>query len=374
MSLSEQEIENLKPSGTLRFYPDGQGLYIAVTPSGEKFWYCGTQEGGQERRTSMGRYPDIGLEKARELNRSLRGPAAPAILSQVAEDWYGTRCAGVDAPKTLEAKRSRLDRLILPELGGRDIRSITSRDVISLVRGVQEARGANIGARVRIILSQIFQYAIAAGLCDGNPAAQIHGALVPVPEARHYAVVRTEEEARAVLRSVNAYEGNPVVRLGLLLLAHTFVRPGEMRLAEWPEVGLDRSEWRIPAARMKMRQEHVVPLSSQALGLFRALRDVVAHPLYCFALPGRDRPMARTMFSLAMRSLGYGEGRMTPHGFRGMASTLLNERGFAADVIERQLAHRERSGVRASYNRAEYMDDRRRMMQWWGDYVEGLMR
>ena len=374
MALTELKVKNLKPKDKRYLVGDGQGLYIAVMPTGEKYWYYRTWKNGREHKYSLGRYPDVGLKQAREIKYSYRGrqKQTPALLSAVAEDWYTTRCVPADAKRTLRNKRSRLDRLVLPQFGGRDIKSITPRELTDYLQKVQKNRGIFIGYCVKNILSQIFQYALAAGLCEWNPAAQISGALIPRPESRHYAVVRTEDEARKVLRDVDAYPGNAVVRLGLLLLAHTFVRPGEMRLAQWSELDLDGAEWRIPAERMNMGREHVVPLSPQALALFRQLRGIVNHPIWCFVLPRHDAPIGASAFCLALKRLGYGKGRMTPHGFRGMASTLLNEHGFAPDVIERQLAHIPGNTVRAAYNRAEYLDERRRMMDWWGNYLDGL--
>ena len=374
MPLTELKIKNLKPRKSRYLVSDGHGLSIAVMPTGEKYWWLRSWENGKERKVSLGRYPDVGLKQARELRYAPAAPKAPAAvpLSQVAEDWYQTRCVPVDAPHTLAAKRSRLDRFILPALGGLDITQIKPQALLALLRKIQEDRGPTTGARARMILSQIFQYAIAAGLCEWNPAQQLAGALIPLPPPRHLSVIRTEDEARAVLRAVGGYERNPIARLGLLLLAHTFVRPGELRLAQWPEVDFDAAEWKIPAARMKMRVEHVVPLSTQACALFSELRALTRRPVWCFALPLSAKPIGKTFLSNALRRLGYGQGKMTPHGFRGMASTLLNENGFPPDVIERQLAHTERNAVRAAYNRAEHLDERRRMMQWWGDYLDGL--
>ena len=377
MPLSELKIRNLKPRKSRYLVNDGQGLYIAVMPTGEKYWYVRTREGGVEKKHSLGRYPDIGLKEARELRYTAkRGEReTPTVLSTVAEEWYQMRCVPALSPSTLYNKRSYMDRFILPLFGGRDIKSITPQELKQALQKIQHDRGPHVGHRVRGLLSQIFRYAIASGLCEYNPAQQLVGALAPLPPNQHYSTIRTEKDAQEVLRAVSAWNGNPIIRLGLLLLAYTFVRPGELRLAQWGELDLEKREWRIPAERMKMKREHVVPLSTQALELFRQLRGLVLHPRWCFTLPTEGgKPISAVLFHQAFRKMGYGMGKMTPHGFRGMASTLLNEHGFPPDVIERQLAHVEGNAVRAAYNRAEYLDQRRDMMQWWGDYLDGLRR
>ena len=375
MKLTELKIKNLKPKKARYYVADGGGLTLAVMPTGEKYWYRRTWKDGKERKESLGHWPEIGLKQARELNYTMkhRAPDAPVILSKVAQEWYDARCAPVLAPSTLKTKRYHIDKIILPALGGRDMKTITPPDVISFIRGVQASTTVLVGHFTKGVLAQIFQYAIAAGYCEWNPVKQTTGALTPPPPARHWSVVCTEDEARAILRAVDGYAQNRIVRLALLLLAYTFVRPSEMLGSKWDEINFDKAEWRIPAERMKMRKEHLVPLSSQALALFSELRALTLHPVYCFIIPPSDKPMAKTLMAYALRRLGYGKGKMTPHGFRGMASTLLNENGFAPDIIERQLAHTETNAVRAAYNRAEYMDERRKMMQWWGDYLDRLL-
>ena len=373
MKLTELKIKNLKPKKTRYYVSDGGGLTLAVMPTGEKYWYRRSWKDGKETKFSLGHWPEISLKQARELNYTQKHPQkdAPVLLSTVAADWWEARCAHTLAPNTLKMKRYFLDKHILPALGARDIKTLTPQDALAFVRGVQ-SHSPTVGHRVKGVLSQIFQYALAAGLCEWNPAQQIAGALIPAPPAQHWSVVQTEDAARDVLRAIDGYSLNRIVRLALLLLAYTFVRPGELRLAQWTEINAEKAEWRIPKERMKTRVEHVVPLSSQALALFQELRALTRHPVYCFAFPLSSRPFAAGALSDAFRRLGYGKGKMTPHGFRGMASTLLNENGFSPDVIERQLAHVERNAVRAAYNRAEYMDERRRMMQWWGDCLDQL--
>lgn len=377
MSLTERQIEALRPrEGKDRYaVHDGRGLYLFVMSSGRKYWYARLYEGGGERKVSLGRWPDVKAREARERRAAVGGAAekeksASPTFGEVAQEWLTKRWLPTVSPGTAANATSRLRRFVLPALGDRDIRDITPQDVLAVVRPLQEDSIEN-GQRAKAIVSQVYRYAIAAGLCERDPTAQLDDAMLPTHTARHYAVVTTEAGAAAVMRSVDAY-GHPLVRLGLLLLAYTFVRPSEMRLAQWGELDLALEEWRIPSERMKMRRDHIVPLSRQAVAIFREARAISASTKYVFAAPPRDAPLCPTAFSRAMIRMGYGMGKMTPHGFRGMASTLLNEHGFRPDAIERQLAHVERDAVRAAYDRAEHMDERRRMMQWWADHLDEL--
>ena len=372
--LTELKIKNLKPKEKRYMVSDGQGLSIMVMPSGEKYWYVRTWDHGKETKRSLGRYPDISLKEARALRHTaaLRRDT-PVVFADIAEEWFKTRYSTMNRLLTVRDTRGRLDKYVIPAFGGRDVQSITPRDILLHVRSIQE-KAPNQGACVRTLLSQIFRYAIAAGLVDWDPAAQVRGALLPIPPAQHRATVTDAASAAALLRTIEGYEGNQIVRLGLLLLAYTFVRPSEMRCAEWSEIDFDSTLWTIPAERMKMKREHIVPLSTRVVALFQQLHRLSSHPIYCFSLPRQGKPISKTTFSVTMCRLGYGTGKATPHSFRGMASTLLNENGFPPDVIERQLAHVEGNAVRAAYNHAEYLPERRRMMQWWADYLDELTK
>lgn len=372
--LTELKIKSLKPKEKRYLVSDGQGLSIAVMPSGEKYWYIRTWDNGRETKRSLGRYPDIGLKEARALRHTAEvGKETPAIFSDIVEEWFKKRYATMNRPTTVQNTRWRLDKYVLPAFGGRDVQSITPRDILLHVRSIQE-KAPKQGARVRTLISQIFRYAIAAGLADWDPAAQVRGALLPLPPEEHRATVTDAASAAALLRSIDGYQKNQIIRLCLLLLAYTFVRPSEMRCAEWSEIDFDSALWTIPAERMKMKREHVVPLSTQAVALFREVQALSSHPVYCFAMPFRDAPISNTILSITMCRMGYGKGKATPHSFRGMASTFLNENGFPPDVIERQLAHVEKNAVRAAYNHAEYLSERRKMMQWWADFLDDLAK
>lgn len=376
MSLSELKIQKLKPREKRYLVGDGRGLYIAVMPTGEKYWYARTFENGRERKRSLGRYPDISLKEARELKAKgfNLDKEKPLALGVVAEEWYIKRHKPAVSKWTAYLTRKRLDKFILANFRERDIKAITPRELLPVLHKIQEKNGLVIGYFVKGILSQIFDYAIAAGYCEWNPAAQIAKALIPKKETLHYSVVKTEQRAAEIMRAVNSYDGLRVVKIGLLLLAHTFVRNSEMRLARWSEIDFDKKVWIIPAERMKMRREHIVPLSEQALNLFKGLREFTTHEEYCFVLRGKNKPIGKMSFANALVKLGFGTGKFTPHSFRGMASTLLNEHNFNRDVIERQLAHVENNQVRAAYNQAEYLDERRKMLDWWSAYLENLIK
>lgn len=376
MALTEKQLQNLKPRKGVDRYRvcDGRGLYIVVMASGRKFWSARVTKGGKTRWVSLGEYPEVSLKEAREKRYTLTQKAKDrrVYFGEIAEAWYEDRYAPTVRKRTARATRSLLDRFIIPELGRMNVAEIEPQDIYRLCQKIQ-SDSIHTGRLVRSVVSRIFQHAIAAGLCKWNPASQVTGALLPPPPGEHYAVIKTAGEAASVLRSIDLYDKNDIVRIGLLLLAYTFVRPDEMRLARWAEIDLEGATWNIPAERMKMKRPHVVPLSPQAVALFRQLNELTGHPEICFFFPPFGKVLSRPRFSETMRKLGLKEGwKMTPHGFRGMASTLLNEHGFPPDVIERQLAHVENNAVRAAYNQAEYMEERRRMMNWWGDFLDEL--
>lgn len=372
MALTELKIKNLKPRKARYMICDGQGLYIAVHPTGEKYWYYRSWENGRERKVSLGRYPDIGLKEARELKHAMKDKRreTPVIFKVLAEEWFTRRYVPACTEKTVQLTRSRLDRYLYPAFGGRDVKSITPQELLVFLAGIQE-KSVETGHRLKSIVAQIYRFGIAKGVCSQNPASDITGALTPKRINTHYSTIRTAPQAAELLRAVMGYDKNHIVRLALLVLAYTFVRPGEVCRCEWAEIDFDAAEWRIPAEKMKMRREHIVPLSTQSIRIFQEAQSLTGPGQYVFSLR-RDNgaPLSAPVLSGSMRQMGYGKGRATPHSFRGMASTLLNENGWPPDVIERQLAHVEGNAVRAAYNHAEYLPERRKMMQWWADYLD----
>jgi integrase len=389
--LSDTAIRQAKPALKARKLFDSGGLYLLIAPTGGKRWRLKYRFAGKERLLALGIYPDVGLKKARDKRDAARKliadgidpgaerKAAKAALMQreggsfeaVAREWFKKFSAGW-APTHSTTVIKRLERDVFPWLGTRPAGEIAAPDLLTVLRRV-EARGAlETAHRIHQVCGQVFRYAVATGRAQRDPSADLRGALPPVRE-KHHAALTKPKEVGALLRAINEYKGSFVTRCALRLAPLVFVRPGELRKAEWSEFDLDAATWRIPAARMKMRSEHVVPLSLQAVEILRELKPLTGAWRYVF--PGArtvGRPMSENAITAALRRMDYTGQQMTGHGFRTMASTLLNELGWSADAIERQLAHAERDGVRNAYNRAEYLAERKRMMQSWADYLDGL--
>ena len=264
------------------------------------------------------------------------------------------------------------DSFMFPAFGKWPIRDIKPADLLRELRKL-EAKGLHETAhRTRQRMSQVFRYAVATGRADHDITASLRGALTPIP-TEHRAALTDPSQVGALLRAIDGYQGQPSVMAALKLAPLVFVRPRELRAAEWIEIDLDAAEWRIPAERMKMGERHIVPLSTQAIAILEELQPVTGHGRYLFPSLRTDaRCISDNTLNAALRRLGYGKTEQTAHGFRTIASTLLNELGHHPDVIERQLAHAPRNKVRAAYNRAERLAERRKMMQAWADYLDGL--
>jgi integrase len=262
---------------------------------------------------------------------------------------------------------------VFPYLGSKFVGEITAPELLTCLRRV-EARGANVLAhRALSSLSRVFAFAIGTSRATRNPAVDIRGVLTPTTQARHHAAITEPKAVGGLLRSIDSYEGSVITRCALKLAALTFVRPGELRKAEWSEVNFDAAEWRIPATKMKMRQLHIVPLSHQAVAILREIQPLTGSGKYIFpGLHRRGRPMSCNTLNSALRRMGYTEDEMTSHGFRSVASTLLHGAGWNSDMIERQLAHADRDKVRAAYSHAQFLPERRKMMSWWSDYLDKL--
>lgn len=285
----------------------------------------------------------------------------------VAREWFDKR-KHEWAPRSADTMLDRLEKHILPRLGQRPIAEITAPDVLAILR-VVESRGAlETARRVMQMCGQIFMYAIVTGRAERNPVPDLRGAL-RTPVVKHHSFLR-EADLPVYLKKLKAYDGSLQTKLSLRLLLLTFVRTNELRGAQWEEVNWDKAEWRIPAERMKMKELHIVPLSKQAVTVLRELQKHSGKREHIF--PNQHNPvtfMSENTMLYALYRMGY-HSRTTGHGFRSTASTILNENGFRADVIERQLAHSERNTVRAAYNHAQYLPERRKMMQWWADYLD----
>ncbi len=389
--LSKLLIDRTKPQAKSVRLSDGRGMYLEISPAGGKWWRFKYRFAGKERRISLGVYPDVPLAAAREKREEARRQVAAGIdpgeqrkaakmalvestentFEAIAREWFGlfsTKWVKGHADKIIR----RLELNVFPWLGSRPIKAVKAPELLAVLRRV-ESRGANETAhRALQVCGRVFRYAIATGRAERDPSRDLSGALAPIQE-RHFASITEPLAVGELLRAIDAYKGAFVTRCALRLAPLVFVRPGELRAAQWAEFDFAKTEWRIPASRMKARVQHIVPLSTQAVAILRELQPLTGR--FPFAFPSvrsRYRAMSENAVTGALRRMGYTGQDMTGHGFRSMASTLLNEQGWNRDAIERQLAHGERDAVRAAYNYAEHLPERRRMMQAWADYLEKL--
>lgn len=385
MPLTETAIRNAKPRARAYKMADGEGLTLLVKPTGSKLWRFRYRYAGIEKSLSFGRYPDVGLKRAREKRSEARKLLDQGIdpsrkrqnekadrgntFETIAREWLNQQTRLSE--DTLDLARRRLERWAFPHIGSTPIDSLEPPQVLRLLRRVEAAGKHETAHRVRQRIGQICRYAVATGRATRDPTGDLKGALSPVP-TQHRAAVTDPAGAGALLRAIDDYDGQPATRAGLQLLALTFVRPGELRRAEWPEFDLQAGMWRIPAERMKMKREHLVPLSRQAVAILKNLETITGHLPFAFAALRPNRPLSENTLNLGLRTLGYTGEQMTAHGFRALASTLLHELGWPPEVIELQLAHAQRNQVAAAYNRSARLAERKEMMQAWADYLDGL--
>jgi integrase len=386
-ALSEAKIRASRPKERAYKVFDQRGLFMLVTPTGGRLWRFRYRLGGVEKLLTLGAYPDVPLRRAREKREDARKLVADGIdpsakrqaeratqvetFEAIAKEWLELQSKML-AAETMEILGTRLQSFLYPYVGSRPIASITAQELLAALRRI-EARGKHETAhRVRSLAGRVFRYAVATGRAQHDVAADLKDALAPV-KSRNFASVTEPARVGELLRAIDGYTGQPITAMALKLAPLVFVRPGELRGAEWAEFDLEGAEWRIPAARMKMGEQHIVPLSRQAVAILRELHILTGSGRYVFpSLLSAERPMSDNTINAALRRLGYTSDEQTGHGFRSMASTLLNEQGFAPDVIELQLAHVERNKVRAAYNRAQRLTERRSMLQAWADLLEVL--
>jgi integrase len=387
--LSDARVRSAKPRSKQYKIADGEGLFLLIMPNGSKYWRLRYFFDDKEKLLALGVYPDVSLADARERRaqarkvlavgrdpgetkkeaKRLAGSKMSNSFEVVAWEWLEKRGHEL-APSTLRTRRARFEKYILPMLGQRPIAEITAPEVLAMLRGVEDKGVLDQAQRVKQLTGQVFRYAIATGRAERNPVPDLRGAL-KTRIVRHRSYLK-ESELPAYLRKLVTYDGHPQTKLALRFLLLTFVRTIELRSAQWTEIDWDKEEWRIPAERMKMKETHIVPLSRQAVAVLRELEKHSGNRQYIY--PSQQNPssfMSENTMLYALYRMGY-HSRATGHGFRSTASTILNEHGFRADVIERQLAHGERNNVRAAYNHAQYLPERRKMMQWWADYLDSL--
>jgi integrase len=386
-SLSDAKARNAKTRTKPYKISDGEGLFLLIMPTGSKYWRLKYFFAGKEKLLALGVYPEVNLADARERRAQARKVLAAGndpgetrkeakrlvtlkganSFEVVAREWFEKR-KHEWATSSADTNLARLERHILPRLGQRPIADIAAPEVLSMLRLVEERGTLETAKRVKQVCGQIFMYAIATGRAERNPVPDLQGAL-KTPVIKHHAFLNASDLPR-FLEKLEAYDGSLQTRLALRFLLLTFVRTNELRGAQWTEIDWDKAEWRLPAERMKMRELHIVPLSRQAIATLRQLEKHSGNRQYIF--PNQQRPatsMSENTMLYALYRMGY-HSRATGHGFRSTASTILNEHDFRSDVIERQLAHSERNSVRAAYNHAQYLPERRKMMQWWADYLD----
>jgi integrase len=385
--LTDIAIKAAKPSDKPYKLFDQHGLFLLVTPTGSKWWRLKYRFEKKEKLLAFGVYPETSLRDARDLRDDARKllrrqvdpgakrraeRAAPGdSFEAIAREWF-ERFSPRWAPGHSTKLIRRLELYIFPWVGDRAIGKIEAPDLLACLRRVESKGNLETAHRALQVCGRVFRYAVATGRAQRDPTGDLRGAIPPAQE-KHLASFTDPQRLGALLRAIDSYEGSIVVRCALRLAPLVFVRPGELRAAEWTEINFEVPEWRIRAERMKMRQQHVVPLSRQAVEILREIQPLTGNGQYVFpSARSSKRSLSDNALLAALRRMGFEQGSVTVHGFRSSASTILNEQGWGRDAIERQLAHGERDAVRAAYNYAEHLPERRKMMQDWADYLGGL--
>jgi len=387
MPLTDVLIRNTKLADRPLKLFDGDGLFLLIKPNGSRGWRFKYRFEGRERLLSFGTYPEVPLKTARERREQARCLIATGVdpsaerkakiatredtFQALALEWLQMQQKSLSA-RTFKKKKDRFEAFAFPYLGKTPIAELKAPDVLAVLKRI-EARGKMETAhRVRSDCGNVFRYAVVTGRAERDPTIDLRGAIAAVGKRNRPAIVDPKRIGE-LMRAIDGYRGDVSTEFALRLLPLTFVRPGELRLAEWREFDLEGAEWRIPAARMKMKELHVVPLATQAIALLRDLQELTGDGRWVFpSLRSADRAISDNTINAALRRMGFPGDEMCAHGFRSMASTCLNEQGWHPDLIELQLAHAERDEVRGAYNRAQRLTERRTMMQAWADYLDQL--
>lgn len=381
-------------------FADAGGLYLEVATAGSKRWFVKYRFGGKEKRLALGKYPLVSLKEAREgrdkakkargegedpvqarrVAKVISAAASAQTFEAVAREFFETKKGGW-SPKYAARWIERMEKDLFPHLGTLPVGNITAPLLLDALRRVEKRGAIETAHTLRQTAGQTFRYGVQTGRCERNPALDLHGALKPI-QVTHMAAVLEPGSAGALMRAIDGYSGQPATRAALLLSALLFQRPGNIRAMEWAEIDLERALWTIPAAKMKRTQHgkqngrpHLVPLAPQAVAVLKELQPLSGHGRYVFpSLLTGEKCMSENTVRAALRRLGYGNGEMTPHGFRAMARTLIVERlpGVSPDVIEAQLAHGKSGPLGMAYDRAEFMEQRWALMQAWADYLDQL--
>ncbi|WP_313207279.1 integrase arm-type DNA-binding domain-containing protein [Stenotrophomonas sp.] len=389
-SLTDMAARNAKGKEKPYKLSAGAGLFLQVMPNGNRYWRMKYRYAGKEKLLSIGVYPEVSLKEATDRRDAARAelregkdPSEEKQLGKlraqlsvdsrfeaVSLEWLETRRDLAES--TWSKAKWMLETYAFPWLGRRAIEDISTAEILLVLRRLEAQEKIESTQRLRQICGQVFRYAVATGRLDRDPTAALRGAL-KTAKNRHYASITDPGRIGELLRAIEGYTGQFTTLCALKFAPLVFTRPGELRKAEWSEIDVESAQWCIPAEKMKMGVAHIVPLSSQALSILRELHPLTCKSRYVFpSVRSLRDPMSENTINAALRRMGYGTDEMTGHGFRSMASTLLHEMGWASDAIERQLAHAERNLIKAAYNRAEHLPERRRMMQAWADYLDKL--
>ncbi len=395
MALTELAIKKAKPTEKPQKMTDGGGMYLLIQPTGAKLWRLDYRFNGKRKTLALGIYPEVSLSDARDRRTDARKllangadpsetkkaiKAGAVALTEhsfeiISREWFIRH-----SPNWKENHSSkiiaRLEKDIFPWIGARPISEITAIELLSVVRRI-EGRGAlETAHRALACCGQVFRYAVATGRAERDPTGGLRGALPPVRKDKHFAAITEPKKVGELLRDIAGYSGTFIVKSAFKLSPLLFVRPGELRRMEWTELDLDKAEWIIPAEKMKMCVTHIVPLARQAVEILRDIQPLTGHSKYVFhGERDHDRPMSDNAIRSALRRMGWANDEMTPHGFRAMASTILDNMGYKQEWLERQLAHEEPNKIKAAYKREQwrmYLPERIKMMQSWADYLDGL--
>jgi integrase len=389
MAATDTEIRKAKSRNKAYRISDGGGLFLWVTPAGGKLWRWKYRHGGKEKLMSFGKYPDVTLALARERHSEARKLLATGIdpmahrkgakavaensFRRVAYLWLEHWQDG-KSPRHVDYVKRRIEADVLPRLGDRPIEEIEAPEVVAMIKAIEQRNARDIAKRALQTTGQIFRFGVAHGYAKRNPASEIRPSDI-LRSTRKVNYARIDAKGLpGLLKAIEIYPGTHVTRLALKLMALTFVRTSELIRAKWGEFDINGARWDIPADRMKMRTPHIVPLAKQTLEVLDTLRIVTGQSEWLF--PGdrnTQKPMSNNTILKALERIGY-KGKMTGHGFRGLASTVLHEQGYAHEHIELQLAHMPRNAVSAAYNHALYLEPRMKMMQDWGDFLERTQR
>lgn len=392
MLLSDVKVKSAKPKDKQYKLPDGKGLFLLVLPSGGKYWHFRSKAGGKEKLMSFGTYPEVSLAAARDkrdearkqiasgvtpadvrkAQKSARDEAEANSFEVIAREWH-SKFLSDKSDSYRDKMMANFERDVFPWIGSRPILDLKAPELLMMLRRIESRGSLETAHRTRSACSQVFRYAIATGRAERDCAADLKGALPPYKKGHHAAIIDPRLIA-PLLRSIDAFEGSFVVKCALRIAPYVFVRPGELRTAEWTEINLENAEWNIPGNKMKMKQPHLVPLSSQAMEILKELQPLTGHSKYIFPCHRSPlRPMSENALRVALRRMGYTNDEMTPHGFRAMARTILDEvLQIRPDYIEHQLAHAVKDPNGRAYNRTAHLAERKKMMQLWADYLDGL--